>query len=159
MLILGLLLLACTAAFTGLAIADNRGGGPEHDVTILGHHIATMNGLDLFCAGLALALVFCLGAAIAGGGMSLRRRKSRQLAEARREVRETARERDELAARLETTTVTSAPDDYRTTGTTGDTGYSYAEERDPVADPDYRPATPAATKTPHRKNLRHLFGH
>jgi hypothetical protein len=68
MLILGLLLLACTAAFVGLVIADNLGGGAEHNVTVLGHHIATMNGLAIFCAGLALALIFGLGLMMATAG-------------------------------------------------------------------------------------------
>ena len=61
MLILGLLLLACTAAFTGFVLADNLNGGPDYNVTVLGHHIATMDPLAIFCAGLALALIFSLG--------------------------------------------------------------------------------------------------
>ena len=65
MRLFGLLLLAATAAFTGLAIADNLSGGPDYSVSVLGHHIATMNGLALFCSGLALALIFCLGLVLA----------------------------------------------------------------------------------------------
>jgi hypothetical protein len=61
MLILGLLLLAATGAFTGLVIADNLSGGPEYTVSVLGQDIATMNMLAVFCSGLALALIFCLG--------------------------------------------------------------------------------------------------
>jgi hypothetical protein len=64
MLFLGLLLAAATAAFTGLVISDNLSGGPEYQVTVLGQHIATMNTLAVFCSGLALALVFCLGIAL-----------------------------------------------------------------------------------------------
>lgn len=67
MLLLGFLLLAATGAFTGLAIADNLGGGPTYSVSVLGHHIATMNGLALFCSGLALALIFSLGLAMMSG--------------------------------------------------------------------------------------------
>jgi hypothetical protein len=65
MLFLGLLLLAATGAFTGLVIADNLSGGPEYSVSVLGQYIATMNTLSVFSAGLALALIFCLGLAIA----------------------------------------------------------------------------------------------
>lgn len=101
MLILGLLLLACTAAFVGLAIADNLGGGAEHNVTVLGHHIATMNGLAIFCAGLALALIFGLGLMLAMAGMAMRRRRTRKLGAARTDASAIARERDELAARLD----------------------------------------------------------
>ncbi|MFI6931723.1 hypothetical protein [Streptomyces sp. NPDC050287] len=65
---IGLLLLAATAAFTGLVIADNLSGGPEYNVSVLGNHIATMNSLEIFCSGLALALIFCLGLAVAASG-------------------------------------------------------------------------------------------
>jgi hypothetical protein len=78
MLVLGLLLLAATAAFTGLAIADNLGGGPEYSVSVLGNHIATMNALELFCAGLTLALLFCLGMATALNSAHRSRRRHRR---------------------------------------------------------------------------------
>jgi hypothetical protein len=64
MLILGLLLIAATAAFTGLVIADNLSGGPKYTASVLGQDIATMNTLAVFCSGLALALLFCLGLAL-----------------------------------------------------------------------------------------------
>ncbi|MER6026156.1 hypothetical protein [Streptomyces sp. NPDC001851] len=64
MLFLGLLLLAGTGAFTALAIVGNMSGGPAYTVSVLGHDIATMNGLALFSSGLALALLFCLGLAL-----------------------------------------------------------------------------------------------
>jgi hypothetical protein len=77
MLFLGLLLLAGTAAFTGLAIADNLSGGPEYSVSVLDHHIATMNTLAIFSAGLALALIFCLGLAVVmTGALHHRHRKT-----------------------------------------------------------------------------------
>lgn len=63
MLILGVLLLAAVGAFTGLLIADNLSGGPEYTVSVLGQDIATLNTLAVFCSGLALALLFCLGLA------------------------------------------------------------------------------------------------
>ncbi|MFF4961452.1 hypothetical protein [Streptomyces sp. NPDC001222] len=65
MLFLGLLLLAATAAFTALAIAGNLTGGPDYTVSVLDHHIATINTLAVFASGLALALLFCLGLATA----------------------------------------------------------------------------------------------
>ncbi|MFF2951614.1 hypothetical protein ACFVVU_09795 [Kitasatospora sp. NPDC057965] len=61
MLLFGLLLVAVTGAFTGLLIADNLSGGPEYQVTILGIDLVTLNSLAVFLAGLALALLFCLG--------------------------------------------------------------------------------------------------
>ncbi|MEU9208011.1 hypothetical protein AB0D27_08685 [Streptomyces sp. NPDC048415] len=65
MLFIGLILLAATGAFTGLVIAGNLSGGPEYTVSMLDHPIATMNTLAIFSAGLALALIFCLGLAAA----------------------------------------------------------------------------------------------
>ncbi|WP_258054902.1 hypothetical protein [Streptomyces sp. Ru71] len=77
MLLLGLLLLAATVAFTVLAIAGNLGGGPQYPVSVLDHHIATMNGLALFSSGLALALIFCLALAMMSGAVHRRRRAPR----------------------------------------------------------------------------------
>ena len=74
MLFLGLLLVVGTGAFTALVIADNMSGGPDYAVSVLGHHIATLNGLGIFCSGLALALVFCLGVVIMAGGAAHHRR-------------------------------------------------------------------------------------
>jgi hypothetical protein len=65
MLLLGLLLLAATVAFTALAIAGNLAGGPHYTVSVLDHPIATMNALAIFASGLALALLFALGLATA----------------------------------------------------------------------------------------------
>ncbi|WP_338900097.1 hypothetical protein WBG99_34250 [Streptomyces sp. TG1A-60] len=73
MLFLGLLLLAATGAFTGLVIADNLAGGPEYTVSILDQNIATMNSLAIFCSGLALALLFCLGLSTVMSAVARRR--------------------------------------------------------------------------------------
>ncbi|WP_260860059.1 hypothetical protein [Streptomyces cupreus] len=78
MLFLGLLLLAATGAFTGLAIADNLSGGPEYTVTVLDRDIATMNTLAVFSSGIVLALIFCLGLAMMVNGAVRRRRRSLQ---------------------------------------------------------------------------------
>jgi hypothetical protein len=43
MLFLGLLLLAGSGAFTALAIVGDLSGGPAYTVSVLDHHIATMN--------------------------------------------------------------------------------------------------------------------
>jgi hypothetical protein len=73
MLIIGLLLLAATGAFIGLVIAYNLSGGPEYTVAIFGESVVTLNALAVFCSGLALALLFCLGLALARGGTVHRR--------------------------------------------------------------------------------------
>ncbi|MEU1628879.1 hypothetical protein ABZ746_26915 [Streptomyces sp. NPDC020096] len=68
MLLLGMLLVGATAAFTALAIAENFAGGPGYGVTMFGQHVATLSTLDVFLAGLALALAFCLGLVMMRGG-------------------------------------------------------------------------------------------
>ena len=102
MLLLGLVLLAATAAFTGLLIADNLSGGPHYTVMVGSDSIATMNMLGVFLAGIALALVFCLGLAMMSAGTARHRRRRAELRSARREAAAVAAERDELAARVET---------------------------------------------------------
>ncbi|WP_432155325.1 hypothetical protein [Streptomyces sp. bgisy153] len=77
MLILGLLIVLGTGAFVGLAIAGNLSGGPNYTVSVLGNDIATMNGLALFCSGLALALIFCLGLVLMTGTAARRHRRHR----------------------------------------------------------------------------------
>ena len=84
MLFIGLLLLAATAAFTGLAIAGNLSGGPHYAVSVLDQHIATMNSLAIFCAGLALALIFTLGLATVLNAATHRPRGARPPRHARR---------------------------------------------------------------------------
>ncbi|MEU0913275.1 hypothetical protein [Streptomyces althioticus] len=73
MLILGLLLAGAVGAFTGLVIAGNLSGGPQYTVSVLGQDIATMNTLAVFCAGLALGLLFCLGLAAVASSVVRRR--------------------------------------------------------------------------------------
>jgi hypothetical protein len=129
MLFLGLLLLAATAAFTGLAISDNLGGGPHYTVSVLGNDIATMNTLAIFCAGLALALIFSLGLWMAAGGAMRRSRRVK-----------TRHERDALAARLSEHEAT--------------TGAGPAAPTMPASEPTGAPAPPR-----HRGRRIHIFGH
>lgn len=77
MLLIGLLLLAATVAFTVLAIAGNLSGGPHYTVSVLDHPIATMNTLAVFASGLALALLFALGLATAVGALVHHRHRAR----------------------------------------------------------------------------------
>ncbi|MEE4543307.1 hypothetical protein V2S66_15180 [Streptomyces sp. V4-01] len=181
MLILGLLLLVCTAAFVGLVISDNFGGGAEHDVTVLGHHIATMNGVEIFCAGLALALIFCLSVLMTLAGTAMQRRRGRKLRTARRDADATARERDELAARLDRIHAehVAADEDDAAAGrgelaADRERDVAATHEGDLVADRDHDHERDMATAesgatvddggengsgTTHRRHARHLFGH
>lgn len=141
MLLLGLLLLAATGAFTGLVIADNLSGGPDYQVTVLGNTIATMSSLEIFLSGLALALIFCLGLAMTGTGGLLARRRRVRIRHARRHAvtaestgAETVTERETLVPERETIEEPSTP-----------AGQSAAQ------------ASSAATAT--ARTHRHIFGH
>ncbi|SEB96721.1 hypothetical protein [Streptomyces sp. TLI_105] len=74
--LLGLLLLGATGAFIGLVVSENT-GGPDQTVMMLDHRIATMNGLAIFLAGMALAVIVGLACAMmAAGGARARRRRA-----------------------------------------------------------------------------------
>jgi hypothetical protein len=94
MLLIGLLLLGATGAFTALAIAGNLSGGPEYTVSVLDHHIATMNTLAVFSSGLALALIFCLALALVTGASHRRHRRSRVYGPGRAKHADEMTERD-----------------------------------------------------------------
>ncbi|MFJ1705993.1 hypothetical protein [Kitasatospora sp. NPDC088346] len=83
MLILGVLLLAATGAFTALLVAGNLDGGADYTVTILGSDLATMSSLAIFLAGIALTLLFGLGCLLALAGARRTRRRSTELRSAR----------------------------------------------------------------------------
>ncbi|MED7947695.1 hypothetical protein [Streptomyces sp. BE303] len=112
MLLFGLLLIVATGAFTGLLIADNLSGGPEYQVTILGQDLVTLDALGIFLAGLALALLFCLGLALATARVFRRRRGARHAARSgkhpaedvrqdRPPVREEAADREDSGVRAD----------------------------------------------------------
>jgi hypothetical protein len=101
MLLLGLLLLAATGVFTGLLASENWAGGPDYTVTMFGNTLGTLNSLQIFLAGIALTLVFCLGVAMAALGSRQARRRRAARHAAVREATQARAERDALAARLD----------------------------------------------------------
>jgi hypothetical protein len=74
LLLVGLLLLGATAAFTGLLISENLSGGPDYMVTMFGNGLGTVNTMGAFLSGIALALVFCLALAIMSAGAARQHR-------------------------------------------------------------------------------------
>lgn len=109
MLLLGLLLLGAVAAFTGLLIADNLDtSGPDHTVTVLGNEIATMDGLSIFLAGIALTLLFGFALLLVTGGGARARRRSRE-----RAALTAAAARADAAAAEDGTPVATTPDSAR----------------------------------------------
>lgn len=132
MLLLGLLLMGATAAFTGLLISDNLSGGPDYTVTMFGTDIATLNTLGVFLAGIALGLVFCLAAGMAMAGAGRSRSRHAEL----RALRRRARAHEAAAATPDGTTDAGTAD----AGTTTTTGKTTAT-------------------VPSRRSRMHLFGH
>ncbi|MFB7668478.1 hypothetical protein ACFC1R_31915 [Kitasatospora sp. NPDC056138] len=75
MFLLGLLLLAVTGVFAALLIAQNLDAGSDYGVMLFNNHIATMNALEIFLAGIALTLLFGLGWLLASAGVRQHRRR------------------------------------------------------------------------------------
>jgi hypothetical protein len=76
-IILGFLLMAGAGTATGLLIADNRSSMAIYTPHLAGHTLPSTSAVVIFGAGVALAILFCLGAWAAVGGMVRRRRSGR----------------------------------------------------------------------------------
>lgn len=129
MLLLGLVLLAATGAFTGLLIAYNQ-SGPDYTIGMFGNTLGTLNSLEIFISGIVLALLFCLGLLMVMGSAAYRRRRRLARRAERREAQEVLARRDAWAA-----------------GSGGTDA--------PVAETDER----GTTAMPPRRRHRHIFGH
>jgi hypothetical protein len=66
--VLGVLLARGASAFTGVVIAYDTSGGPTYTPEIFGQSLPTLNTMGVFCAGLALAFIFCTGLWLISGG-------------------------------------------------------------------------------------------
>jgi hypothetical protein len=151
MLIIGLLLMAASGAFVALLIGYNTSGGPSYTVHMFGNTIATLNTLEIFCAGLALALIFCFGALVSRYGAHYYGARQRKLREARRHARDVEAERDELAKRVERTEQSAPPPMTTPPGPPASDA-----EAGTTAAGDTDPAPPSGRG--HRRG-RHLIGH
>ncbi|MEU6180437.1 hypothetical protein [Streptomyces coeruleorubidus] len=74
MLMLALLLVLATGAFTAVAVVENFSGGPDYAVEVFGNQIATLSPPGVFLSGVGLALIFCLGLAVLAAGLKRGRR-------------------------------------------------------------------------------------
>lgn len=91
MLVLGVLLMMATGAFTALLITENWSGTPEYTVTMFGNDLGTLNSVGIFVAGLALAALFMLAFGLAAGGGLMMRRRRRRFADRNAEWQATER--------------------------------------------------------------------
>ncbi|MGW0661702.1 hypothetical protein [Streptodolium elevatio] len=103
MLLLGLLLLMATGAFTLLLISENRTGTPDYTVTLFDQDIATMSSLQVFLAGIALALVFAFSVWMTTVGGVHARHRMADLREARAQAKHASAEAREANAQLNRT--------------------------------------------------------
>lgn len=162
MLLLGLLLLVATGAFTVALIAENSTGTPDYTVTLFDQHIATMNSVAVFVAGLALALIFALALwmTMLGAGVAHRRRVA--LRDAQAEARsEAAKAKQATAEAHQATAERDAMRDRLT-----ETPLPTREDTAPTTEAAPAGAAPATTTRPARHTrkdmmyrFRHMFGH
>lgn len=123
MLLIGLLILVAAAAFAGVLISENWGGG-TFAIKGFGHVLGHYTLAQIFISGIVLTAIFFFGLWAASVSTRIRRRaSSRRRAEsraAREEHDELVLERDrlarELAAARRTTPVAAAPVAASTTG-------------------------------------------
>ena len=104
MLLIGLLILVAAAAFAGVLISENWGGG-TFAIKGFGHVLGHYTLAQIFISGIVLTAIFFFGLWAASVSTRLRRRASgRRRAEsraAREEHDELVAERDRLARELE----------------------------------------------------------
>jgi hypothetical protein len=118
MLIIGLLIVVAAAAFAGVVVSENWGGG-TYAVKGFGHVLGHYTLAQIFLSGVVLTAIFFFGLWAASVSTRLRRRaSSRRRAEsraAREEHDELVAERDklarDLAAQRAATPVATGPDD------------------------------------------------
>jgi hypothetical protein len=99
-MVLGLLLVLLSGGAVALLTVYNRAGGPDYSVGMFGNEIAAVNGMQIFYAGIALALLFCLGLWLMA--MSARRGRAMraEIRAARHDAQAAAAERDRLASQV-----------------------------------------------------------
>lgn len=114
-MIIGLLLVLLSVAVVVFGLIFNGTLGPEHEIMAFGQQVATVNGAELFFAGVIVAAVFLLGLWIMGVGVHRRHLDRKDLRSARRDAAAASRERDELAAQLKAPSV-PAEEPVDTTG-------------------------------------------
>lgn len=108
-MVLGLLLVLLSGGAVALLTAYNRSGGPDYSVTMFGNDAGVVNGMQIFYAGIALALLFCLGLWLMA--MSARRGRAMraQIRAARHDAQTAAAERDRLASQAASDPTPTAP--------------------------------------------------
>jgi uncharacterized membrane protein len=104
MLIIGLLIVAAAAAFAGIVLSANWGGG-GFAISGFGHTLGHLTLAQIFISGVVLTAIFFVGLWIASVSNRMRRRTSlrrrAELRTAREEHDSIVAERDRLARELD----------------------------------------------------------
>lgn len=100
MLVLGLILIILSVAFGAVAIAFNATAGPSSSVTLFGQQVADLIPVQVFIAGFALALIFCIGIWLVAWTERRRRALRAEYKSVRQEAETATAQRDELAEKL-----------------------------------------------------------
>jgi ABC-type nickel/cobalt efflux system permease component RcnA len=108
-MIIGLLLILVAIVVAIVGVAFNGDTGPSHPITVFGQQLLTLNGTELFLAGIAAGVVFCLGLWMVAASSRRRRATRADLRTARKQAADATQERDELAARLGEPAVVADP--------------------------------------------------
>jgi hypothetical protein len=75
----GVLLAGGAGGFSGMLIADNPAGGPKYTPEMLGQALPMtprLTALGVFCSGLALGLIFCVGIGFLAASATRRRHRA-----------------------------------------------------------------------------------
>jgi hypothetical protein len=94
-MVLGLLLVLLSGGAIVALLAYNRSGGPEYTVMLFDNEVFVANGMQIFIAGMALALVFCLGLWMMAAGARRRRAIRAEIKAARHDAQAAEARRDE----------------------------------------------------------------
>jgi hypothetical protein len=75
-IVVGILLLCAAGTLSGLLIADNLAAQATYEPRLVGHLLPAIDPVAIFCAGLGLGFVMCLGIWVAAS--AVRRRHDNQ---------------------------------------------------------------------------------
>ncbi|MGH3328629.1 MAG: hypothetical protein ACRDPT_12675 [Streptomycetales bacterium] len=102
MLMIGLLLMVASGSLAGLLVVNNASaGGPVYQAELFGRVLASVSPVEMFLAGLALALAFCFGVSLITASFRRRHRIMSRVREAEDEADELVAERDRLRVERE----------------------------------------------------------
>jgi ABC-type nickel/cobalt efflux system permease component RcnA len=111
-MIIGLLLILIAIVLAVVGIAFNGDTASSHPITVFGQQLVTLNGTELFLAGIAAGVLFCLGLWMVMAASRRRRATRADLRTARKQAAQAEQERDELAAQLREPAVPADPRHY-----------------------------------------------